>query len=90
MMPDDRREEWVRLIGAYEAKTHLPRLLDEVAKGKSITIAKHGVPVAVLVPVSEARRKGTRDVIEALKQFRRGKKLGGVSVCDLVEEGRRY
>jgi prevent-host-death family protein len=80
----------MRVIGAYEAKTHLPRLLDEVAKGKSITIAKHGVPVAMLVPVSEARRHGTRDVIEALKEFRRGKTLGGVSVRELVDEGRRY
>jgi prevent-host-death family protein len=80
----------VQIIGAYEAKTHLPRLLDEVAKGKSVTIAKHGVPVAMLVPVPEARRKGTREVIEALKQFRRGKTLGGASVRQLVEEGQRY
>ena len=41
----------MRSVGAYDAKTHLPRLLDEVAAGDSITITKHGVPVAVLVPV---------------------------------------
>ena len=40
----------MRTIGAYEAKTHLPRLLDEVAGGAIITITKHGQPVAVLVP----------------------------------------
>ena len=38
-------------VGAYEAKTHLPALLDQVAKGEQITITKHGVPVAQLVPV---------------------------------------
>ena len=40
----------MRQVGAYEAKTHLPRLLDEVAAGATITITKHGVPVALLVP----------------------------------------
>jgi prevent-host-death family protein len=37
----------MRQIGAYEAKTHLPRLLGEGAEGEAITITKHGVPVAV-------------------------------------------
>ena len=35
----------MRTVGAYEAKTHLPRLLDEVEKGERITITKHGRPV---------------------------------------------
>jgi prevent-host-death family protein len=34
-------------IGAYEAKTHLPKLLERVIKGERITITKYGVPVAV-------------------------------------------
>ena len=38
-------------IGATEAKTHLPRLLDRVARGESLTITRHGKPVARLVPV---------------------------------------
>ena len=37
-------------IGAYEAKTHLPELLKRVESGEHITIARHGTPVAVLVP----------------------------------------
>jgi prevent-host-death family protein len=40
----------VDFIGADEAKTHVPRLLDEVAAGWSYTITKHGVPVALLLP----------------------------------------
>jgi hypothetical protein len=32
------------IVGAYEAKTHLPSLLDRVAKGEQITITRHGVP----------------------------------------------
>ena len=37
-------------VGAYEAKTHLSKLLERVAKGEHITITKHGIPVAVLQP----------------------------------------
>lgn len=80
----------MRTIGSYEAKTHLPRLLDEVAGGEEITITKHGVPVAVLVPPPGGKRRDTREVIEELKKFRKGKKLGGLKIRDLVEEGRRF
>jgi prevent-host-death family protein len=80
----------MRTIGAYEAKTYLPRLLDAVANGETITITKHGVPVAMLVPAPKARRTSTGETIKALREFRRGKTLGGVSIRELIEEGRRY
>ncbi|MBS1259139.1 MAG: hypothetical protein MAG551_02205 [Candidatus Scalindua arabica] len=35
-------------VSACEASTHLPRLLNRVAKGEKIIITKHGIPVAVL------------------------------------------
>ncbi len=80
----------MRTVGSYEAKTHLPRLLDEVAGGEEITITKHGVPVAVLVPPPEKRRKSTSEVIEELREFRKGVRLGDdLTIRDLIEEGRR-
>lgn len=80
----------MKTVGSYEAKTHLPRLLDEVAAGEEITITKHGVPVAVLVPPPEKRRRSTKEVIEELREFRKGNTLGGLKIKDLIEEGRRY
>lgn len=77
-------------VGTYEAKTHLPRLLEEVARGKRITITKHGVPIAMLVPVPGTRSQTTQEVIAALREFRQGKTLGGISLRQLIEEGRRY
>lgn len=74
-------------VGAYEAKTHLPRLLDEVAAGKSVVITKHGVPVARLVPMRQGLRPS--EVIAALRRARGGVTLGGLSLADLVREGRR-
>ena len=80
----------MRTVGSNEAKTHLPRLLDEVAGGEEITITKHGVPVAVLVPPPEKKRRSTREVIEELREFRKGVRLGDdLTIRDLIEEGRR-
>ena len=77
-------------VGAYEAKTQLPRLLEQVSRGETITIMKHGVPVALLVPAPGAARHDVRETIAALREFRRGKTLEGLSVRDLIEDGRRY
>jgi prevent-host-death family protein len=44
-------------IGAFEAKTRLFELLDEVAKGRRYRITKRGKPVAELVPISQHRRR---------------------------------
>ena len=74
-------------VGAYEAKTHLPRLLEDVAAGKSVVITKHGVPVARLVPAQQ-RAAEPREVIDALRNARRGVQLGGLSLRDLISEGR--
>lgn len=47
------------IINVHEAKTHLSRLLERVAAGESLIIAKAGKPVAKLVPLQEeARRPG--------------------------------
>jgi len=79
----------MRRIGAYEAKTHLPRLLDEVAGGEAITITKHGVAVAVLAPVSARPTGTTHDAIVGLRAFRRSHSLKGLSLRELIDEGRR-
>jgi prevent-host-death family protein len=80
----------VETVGSYEAKTYLPKLLDRVAKGERITITKHGVPVAVLVPAPSNRRPDAASVIRALKKFRAGRRLGGISLREMIEEGRRF
>lgn len=75
-------------VGAYDAKTHLPRLLDEVASGHSVTITKHGRPVARLVPaVPDAT--DPEAAVAALRHARRGVRLGRLSVRKMIEEGRR-
>lgn len=41
-----------RTVNVHEAKTHLSKLLERVAQGEEVTIAKAGRPVARLVPVN--------------------------------------
>ncbi len=74
-------------VGAYEAKTHLPQLLEKVAGGERITITKHGRSVAVLQP-AEGRSCAVSDIIRKLREFRRGKRLDGLSIREMIEEGR--
>ena len=78
----------MEIVGAYEAKTHLAKILERVAGGEKITIARHGVPVAILQPATPARQTPVRAVIEQLRAFRKGHRLDGPALRDLIEEGR--
>lgn len=75
-------------IGAFEAKTHLARLLDDVAAGRSFVITRRGVPVARLVGVRQASAEPGQ-IIAALREARKGVRLGDLRVRDLIDEGRR-
>ena len=44
-------------VNIHEAKTHLSRLIDEVAAGAEIIIAKAGKPMARLSPISVPARE---------------------------------
>lgn len=78
-------------IGAYEAKTHFSELLAKVSTGEEITITRHGVPVARMVPMA-AKTKTPQERRAAIERWRKLSKnltLGGLKARDLIEEGRR-
>ena len=78
-------------VGAFEAKTHLSDLLDRVSKGERITITRHGVPAAVLVPVGEAGKKRThKEIVDGMRALRKRIKPDRMSVREMVREGRRF
>ncbi|MGC1781609.1 MAG: type II toxin-antitoxin system prevent-host-death family antitoxin [Acidobacteriaceae bacterium] len=79
------------IVGSFEAKTHLSALLERVEKGEQITITRRGVPVAMLAPLPSRPRKQRKQIIAELKKFGRGRSLpSGITVRDLIEEGRRF
>jgi prevent-host-death family protein len=55
-------------VNIHEAKTHLSRLLERVRRGDTITIARAGEPIALLVPIGQepaARRVREPAVVPA-------------------------
>jgi prevent-host-death family protein len=79
-------------IGASEATSLLPQLLERVARGETITITQHGVPVARLVPVEETAPRDVSAVIEEIRRYRKERPLGTLSAADvkeMINEGRR-
>ena len=76
-------------VGAFEAKTHFSNLLERVEKGEQIIITRHGKPVAKLVPATGVDVQVIDETIAQLKEFAKGQSLGGLSVRELREEGRR-
>lgn len=78
-------------ISYYEARSRFSELLDQVARGKKILITRRGRPAALLSPPPSDNPPNVREVIEQMKALRRGNRLGkGLSVSDLIEEGRRF
>jgi prevent-host-death family protein len=76
-------------ISYYEARTHFSALLDQVALGKRILITRRGRPAALLTPPPQETRKDITELIGEMKALRRGNRLGkGISIRDLIDEGR--
>ena len=82
----------MKTVGAFQAKTQLSQLLDQVEKGEMVTITRHGRPVAILTPVAPARPAKTgQQWLAETKRLRKGITLGGaVTIRQLIDEGRRY
>lgn len=83
----------MKTVGAFAAKTHLSQLLDEVEQGQRITITRRGVPIAVLAPANGARQHKTpAEAVAAIRAFQERTKLslGGMSIREAIDEGRRF
>ena len=77
-------------IGAFEAKTHLPQLLQRVEAGERFIITRHNRPVAELVPFQPHDSDKVRSAIDALKAFQKAHSLDGLSVRRILQEARKY
>ena len=77
-------------IGALEAKSDLLRLLKRVQAGERFLITRHNLPIAELIPCRPRDGGRIRDAIEDLKAFQKTHRLGGLSVRQMIEEGRQY
>ena len=81
----------MREIQASEAKTHLPRLLDEVERGETLVITRHGRAIARIVPEATVRQEEVDSAIAAIKELRQ--RTGKVTIAEILSarhEGHRY
>ena len=80
----------MQTVQASEAKTHFLRLLDEVERGESVIITRHGKPVARLVPQIEidAERK-LRAAASILEIRERTKPVTLLEILSARDEGRK-
>jgi prevent-host-death family protein len=79
----------MKQIGIYEAKSKLSQLVDDAARGEAVVITRHGRPVARLVPV-DVPSASIAETIEAIREFRKGRRLDGLSIKELINEGRKH
>lgn len=79
----------MREIQASEAKTHLPQLLDDVERGETIVITRHGRAIARLVPETARRQAEIREAIDAIRGLRSAlPKFSAGEIRELIDEGR--
>ncbi len=76
-------------VGAFDAKTHLSSLLEQVAAGEEVVITRHGKPIARLIGAADIDRARVEEAVEELRRLRKSTSLGGLSWKALRDEGRR-
>jgi prevent-host-death family protein len=92
--PDDAGQK-LREVQASEAKTHLPQLLDDVERGATIVITRHGRRIARLVPEAQRRQQEIDEALDNIKKL--GKEIrdqhGAMTVEEILSlrhEGHKY
>jgi prevent-host-death family protein len=82
---------FMRQVQSSEAKARFSELLDEVERGETVVITRHGQAVARLVPEAERRQERIEKALEAIREFR--KEMPRLSLDEILSarhEGHRY
>lgn len=74
-------------VSAYDAKTHLPKLLERAAKGERFVITRHGKPVAQLIPFDEADEAAIGRAFEKVGKIRAQLARQGVTLSGALAQG---
>ena len=79
----------MKKVGMFEGKTHFSALVHEVSRGETILVTKNGKPIAKIVGiVAEDDRDTARAAMDRIRANRVS--LGpGLTIRDLIQEGRR-
>jgi len=81
-------------VSAFEAKTHMGRILDLVSRGEEVLITRYDKPVARMVPEGQPSLRAVREAVEGLRAMRFRQKRAGRSpltdarIRDAINAGR--
>jgi prevent-host-death family protein len=80
----------MREVQASQAKTHLLQLLDDVERGETVVITRHGRPVARLAPETNPDQNKVAEAIAGMRALR--SRIGRLSLEEVLsarDEGRK-
>jgi len=81
----------MREIQASDAKARLPQLLDEVERGETLIITRHGRAIARIVPEVDRRQEEVDRALASIRELRkRTRKVSIEKILSAKEEGRKY
>lgn len=81
----------MREIQASEVKARLPHYLDQVERGETLIITRHGKPIARLVPEQESKRDQIRGALEEIAVIRKSaSKMSTEEILAARHDGHKY
>jgi prevent-host-death family protein len=79
----------MQTIQASEAKTKFLSILDEVERGASIIVTRHGKPVARIIPEAQVDRERVERAVQSILEIRkRSKPVSLEEILSARDEGR--
>lgn len=76
-------------IGAFEAKSKLSQLLQEVKLGKHFTITVRGCPIADLIPSESSTFVDTKTAVDSMRNIPKIKGVSDETLTEWISEGRK-
>lgn len=81
----------MRKIQASDAKARLPQLLDEVERGETLIITRHGRAIAKIVPEMDRRQEEVDRALASIRELRkRTRKVSIEEIFSAKKEGRKH
>lgn len=79
----------MKTVSASEAKAKLLHLLDDVERGESVILTRHGRPIARLIPETDMQIEKAKRTFEELDKLRQTMpRLTAAEILSAIREGR--
>ena len=76
----------MKIVGSFEAKTHLPEILKQVESGETVIVTRHGRPIAKISPLTKAPGSAG-EVLRKMRELRLN--IEADAIREMRDEGRR-